>query len=294
MTLTHSSAPSDEFCDTSLDYSRIAQAIEFIRSHTLDQPSLAEVASSVSLSESHLQRLFSRWAGVSPKRFLQLLTLDHAQTKLRKSAHVLSASLEVGLSGPSRLHDLFVTLEAVSPGEFKDGGKTLEIAYGFHSTPLGLCAIAVTPRGICRLEFIEDPHRHEFIDRLQKAWPEAHAIESAKLTEPPIAQIFHRSPRPRTSFTALVRGTNFQVQVWRALLRIPMGHAVSYGRLAEWVGAPRANRAVGTAVGNNPISYLIPCHRVLRSDGGLGGYRWGVTRKSALLIREDARQDEDL
>ncbi|MBI1839468.1 MAG: helix-turn-helix domain-containing protein, partial [Verrucomicrobia bacterium] len=231
--------------DPGRDYARVAQAIDFIRARASGQPRLSEIANAVNLSEWRLQKLFSRWAGVSPKRFLQCLTVARARERLRQSDDVLSASLDAGLSGPGRLHDLFVTLEAVSPGEFKQGGKALNIRYGFHDTPLGLCGIAATDRGICRLEFLEKGATNPFRERLQEAWPEARREQASDATAAIVERVFLRKSGECASFHTLVRGTNFQVQVWRALLRIPPGRVVSYGRLAEWIGAPRAQRAVG-------------------------------------------------
>ena len=276
------------------DYARIARAIDFIRSHVAARPGLAEVAAAAGLSEFHLQRLFTRWAGLSPKRFLQTLTVGHAKARLRAAADVLSASLDAGLSGPGRLHDLFVTLEAVTPGEFKQQGAGVQITYGFHPTPFGECFIATTARGICGLEFVAERKRAEVLKGFRADWPRAAITESPAATAGVAHQIFRRwsATSPASSFDAgslrvLVRGTNFQVQVWRALLRVPAGGVTSYGGVAREIGRPKAVRAVGTAVGANPVAFLIPCHRVLRGDGALGGYRWGETRKAACLLWED-------
>ncbi len=272
----------------SRDYERVAQAIDFIRGNVESQPTLAEVAAAVNLSEFHLQRLFTRWAGVSPKRFLQVLTVDYAKQLLAQSVDVLSTSYEVGLSGSGRLHDLFVNLEAVSPGEFKGKGKGIEIRYGFHSTPLGDCLIGQTDRGICCLEFVTEENPLIKLDRLAAKWTHAALIEKTEETAGTIRRIFDKDRSGPASLNVLVKGTNFQVKVWNALLRIPEGQLTSYSAIANWIGHPRATRAVGTAVGSNPIAYLIPCHRVLRGDGNLGGYHWGLTRKCACLIRESA------
>lgn len=281
------SEPAD-LVNASRDYERIARAIEFIRGHAEQQPTLAEIAAAVNISEFHLQRLFTNWAGLSPKRFLQVLTVEHAKKLLQQSTDLLSTSHEVGLSGSSRLHDLFVTLEAVSPGEYKTRGQGIEIRYGFHPTPLGECMIGQTDRGICCLEFVTGGNPLEKLEHLRKNWKNAVLREAPAETALSVERIFTRNPPDRASLNVLVKGTNFQVKVWNALLRIPAGQITSYSAIAEWIGHPRATRAVGTAVGANPVAYLIPCHRVLRGDGSLGGYHWGLTRKCACLIRESA------
>jgi AraC family transcriptional regulator of adaptative response/methylated-DNA-[protein]-cysteine methyltransferase len=279
-------APSQISRDPASDYTRIAKAIDFVRREAHRQPALAEVARAVHLSEFHLQRLFTRWAGLSPKRFVQLLTLNHAKQQLARSANVLSASLESGLSGSGRLHDLFINLEAVTPGEYKRGGAGLTLQYGFHPTPFGPCLLATTRRGICFLEFSSGESQQEMIARLTRAWPGSRLESAPAETGILVRQIFAPNPSRKDSLSLLVRGTNFQTRIWRALLNIPRGHVVSYARLAEWIGRPGASRAVGSAVGANPIAWLIPCHRVLRSDGQLGGYHWGTTRKAACLAWE--------
>lgn len=291
------------------DYAKIERAIEFIRRSASDQPSLAEVAAAVHSSEFHLQRLFSRWAGVSPKRFLQVLTIEFAKERLQESADLLSASLDAGLSSPSRLHDLFVTIEAMTPGEFKNGGSGIEIRHGVRPSPLGTVFVAGTERGICRLEFVESgPSEEAALARLKKEWPAAKLRQDDLLAEHVVDALF--TPRsaeagtrgaraaspeplaigntvvPAKAFHLLVRGTNLQVQVWRALLRIPAGAQVSYQQLARAVGYPQAVRAVASAVGANPVGFLIPCHRVLRNNGALGGYRWGEARKLAARVWE--------
>lgn len=268
------------------DYQRVARAIEYIRSRVASQPTLAEVAAAVNLSEYHLQRLFTRWSGISPKRFLQVLTLEHAKAVLERSADVLTTSHQVGMSGSSRLHDLFVTLEAVTPGQYKAKGQGMEIRYGFHPTPFGECLLAETDRGICALEFVTEKDPQVKLDSLARRWERANLIEAADRTALTINRIFGRASAGQTQLNILVRGTNFQVKVWNALMRIPPGHLTSYSAVAEWIGHPRATRAVGSAVGANPVAYLIPCHRVLRGDGQLGGYHWGLTRKCACLVWE--------
>jgi len=269
------------------DYQRIAQAIHFLKRAAPEQPSLNEAATQLGLSPYHFQRLFRRFAGVSPKRFLQHLTTEHAKQLLQQSASIMETSYSVGLSGSGRLHDLLVNVEAVTPGEYKSGGIDLKIKYAIHPTPFGQCFIAVTRRGICRLEFIDFGEEQKATQRLKKTWPNALRQEDKVKTEIVIQQIFsrdnHSADKP---LLLLLKGTNFQLKVWQALLKIPQGCVTSYGYLAEKLGQPTASRAVGTAIGNNPISYLIPCHRVLRGDGGIGGYRWGIDRILAILGKE--------
>jgi len=274
------------------DYQRIAKAISYLRGAALDQPSLDEAANHIGLSPYHFQRLFKRFAGVSPKRFLQHLTSEHAKQLLRASVPVLDASLGVGLSSPGRLHDLMVNAEAVTPGEIKSGGQGLRIAYGVQSSPFGDCLLALTERGICRLEFIDLENPQQALERLKKDWPQAQLLEDPAATLETSGQIFDQGEKS-TPLTLLLRGTNFQLQVWQALLNIPVGNITSYGQLAKQLGQPGASRAVGTAVGQNPIGYLIPCHRVLRGDGNQGGYRWGIERKQAILGKELCAAEAD-
>lgn len=269
------------------DYQRIATAIHFLKSSALDQPSLDDAAKQVGLSPYHFQRLFRRFAGVSPKRFLQHLTSEYAKELLKQSMSVLETSFSVGLSSSSRLHDLLISVDAVTPGEYKSGGTDLQIEYAIHPTPFGRCFIATTERGICRLEFIDTDEEEIACQRLRKAWPNAVIEENTTVTEKIIQQIFNPPVEPpHKPLPLLLRGTNFQLKVWQALLKIPEGCVTSYGYLADKIGQPAASRAVGTAIGNNPISYLIPCHRVLRGDGGIGGYRWGIERKLTILGKE--------
>ncbi len=274
------------------DYHRIETAIRYLEQHAAEQPSLERVAAHIGLSPCHFQRLFSAWAGVSPKRFLQYLTVENAKGLLRGSASVLDTALEVGLSGPGRLHDLFVGAEGMTPGEYKHRGRELELQFGFHPTPFGDCLLAMTSRGICRLAFVEPGERAGVLEELRQSWSEATLVENPAAVARQLEQIFPPAGgQSRQGLKVLLKGTNFQLKVWEALLRIPEGAAVSYGELAAAVGHPAAHRAVGTAVGANPVAYLIPCHRVLRSNGEIGGYRWGVTRKRAILAVEAARRD---
>jgi AraC family transcriptional regulator, regulatory protein of adaptative response / methylated-DNA-[protein]-cysteine methyltransferase len=268
------------------DYERIARAIEYLRRNAERQPGLSEVARQVHLSEHHFQRLFMRWAGVSPKRFLQYLTLEHAKARLAASRSVLDLAGEIGLSGPGRLHDLFVTLEAVSPGEYRTGGAGLAIRYGIHESPFGPALIAATTRGICGLHLLEDGNSG--MSLLHRDWPRADLHEDTAGTAGLARGIFAPLARAKGKPLALlVKGTNFQVRVWRALLALPP--VTTYGRLAHRIGEPRSARAVGNAVGANAIAWLIPCHRVIRESGEPSHYRWGETRKAAMLAWEAAR-----
>jgi len=272
------------------DYERIARAIAYLQHHAAAQPDLATVARHVHLSEFHFQRLFLRWAGVSPKRFLQHLTLEDAKARIARCGSLTEALAGSGLSGPARLHDLFVTLEAMTPGEHRSGGAGLDIAFGFHESPFGCALIAFTQRGICALRFVERADERIAGELLRDEWAQA------RLTLDPIRasaigkRIFGTlSARAGKPLALLVRGTNFQLQVWRALLEIPAGALASYGDIAARIGSPRSARAVGAAVGANSIAYLIPCHRIIRESGHLGGYRWGAARKAAILGWEAAR-----
>ena len=272
------------------DYTRVEKAIRFIETQALRQPSLGEIANSVGLSEFHFQRLFSRWVGISPKRFLQFLTKEYARSLLEESRDVLSVTYDTGLSSPGRLHELFVTCEAVTPGEVKARGKGLTIEYGFHSSPFGRCLLARTERGICGLSFVQDEAPETvLVKTLLARWPGARVIDNPKSTAHYVKQIFafpeNHEPAPLHLF---VRGTNFQIQVWQALIRIPFGKAVTYEDIARHIGTPTASRAVGNAVGSNPIPFLIPCHRVIRKLGEFGNYGEGPERKKAIIGWEAA------
>ncbi len=266
------------------DYERITQAIAFMRQNLLAQPDLATIAQQVHLSEFHFQRLFTRWAGISPKRFLQYLTVEYAKSRIAQTRNLLDLTLDLGLSSPGRLHDLFVNLEAMSPGEFKAGGAGLQIQYGVHNTPFGKALIAATSRGICNLQFFQPGEEQVIEQGLHQAWEKADMVREQAATQVLCDRIFAphlvNSPQPLTLW---VKGTNFQIQVWRSLLKIPMGGLATYRAIATMMGRPTAARAVGNAVGSNPVAYLIPCHRVIRESGELGGYRWGVERKVAML-----------
>jgi len=274
------------------DYLRIESAIRFLEENFHRQPNLHEVAQRVNLSEYHFQRLFRRWAGISPKRFVQFLTLEHAKKLLEQSQNLLDATYDAGLSSPSRLHDLFVNIEAVTPGEFKAKGAGLEITYGFHPSPFGECLLAVTERGICGLGFVGKGGRAGALRDLMARWKEARFQEDPRLTRPYIERIFRGAGGDGTQpLTLLLKGTNFQIKVWEALLRIPPGSLTSYQALAASIGKPSALRAVGAAVGRNPVAFVIPCHRAIRKAGMIGEYHWGATRKRAMLVWEAARTE---
>ena len=275
------------------DYTRIEQAMYYLAAHTNRQPPLADVAAHAGLTEFHFQRVFSRWAGVSPKRFLQRLTLEEAKRALRESASVLDASLAAGLSGPGRLHDLFVTWTALTPGEYRARGAGLVLRYGFHETPFGECAILLSERGVVGLGFVSGDAREEALRELSSGWEEAALIEDPDATGDVAARVFSRGeadPGSAQPLQILVRGTTFQLRVWEALLRVPPGRVTTYQRIAAAAGCGEglAARAAGNAIGRNPLAYIIPCHRVIRATGALGGYRWGEARKLAILGYEAA------
>jgi AraC family transcriptional regulator of adaptative response/methylated-DNA-[protein]-cysteine methyltransferase len=274
------------------DYERIAEAIGFISSRVNEQPSLEEIAAHVHLSPFHFQRLFSRWAGITPKRFLQVLTLERAKRLLNEPQSLLEVSGSLGLSSGSRLHDHFVHLEAVTPGEYKTGGAGLSIDYAVHDSPFGNAFIATTPRGVCNLAFLERDEVHEHLADLRKQWPQAEINENRERTLPVMDALFGNGTTPERPLSLFVAGTNFQTRVWKALLNIPPGRVASYNQIANAIGHPNAARAVGNAVGANPIALLIPCHRVLRQNGDLGGYHWGEARKHAILAWEAARHEQ--
>jgi AraC family transcriptional regulator of adaptative response/methylated-DNA-[protein]-cysteine methyltransferase len=273
---------------TARDYARIEAAIHFLQTHYRDQPELDEIAAAANLSPYHFQRLFTRWAGISPKRFVQCLTIDHAKTMLMSSENLLDTALEIGLSGPGRLHDLFLTLEAVTPGEFKQAGSGLKLRWGVASGPFGHAGIALNDRGICALEFLPTGEAASAISHLKERLPEAHFAEEPDEIARTADILFGNGPRPNSSpLTLSVKGTNFQIRVWRALLNIPHGRLTTYGAIATAIGQPTAARAVGSAIGANPIGYLIPCHRVIRSTGLMEtNYRWGTARKLAMIGSE--------
>jgi AraC family transcriptional regulator of adaptative response/methylated-DNA-[protein]-cysteine methyltransferase len=279
----------ENFAQLSQDYCLVEQAIEYLDARRDNQPSLGEVAEAVHLSEYHFQRLFARWVGISPKRFLQYLTKEHAKALLAGSASLMDAAYATGLSGPGRLHDLFIAAEAVTPGEFKQRGEGLTIQYGFHHTPFGECLLAQTGRGICSLGFVTES-RETSLEGLGRAWPLARLVEAPEETGKAVTAVFARfTGEESVPLHLFLQGTNFQIKVWEALLNIPAGQVISYEGLAEQVNAPRASRAVGHAVARNPVPLIIPCHRVIRKVGAVGEYHWGRARKLAILGWEAAR-----
>ncbi|TFH00045.1 MAG: methylated-DNA--[protein]-cysteine S-methyltransferase, partial [Calditrichales bacterium] len=279
----------NQFEQENRDYQRIEAVVKYLEDHFKAQPELQDIADFIGLSEFHLQRLFKRWVGISPKRFLQFLTKEYAKTLLRDSGDVLSATYASGLSGPGRLHDLFVSCEAVTPGQYKELGRGLTIYYGFHMTPFGRVLFAETERGVCGLFFIPEGEDQKYLTRLKKDWPEATLVEDGQRIHPNVKKIFsYDNWQEGQRIPLFLHGTNFQIKVWEALLKIPTGNVVAYEQIAEFIGHPGAVRAVGSAVARNPISYLIPCHRVIRKYGDYGNYQGGTARKKALLGWESA------
>ena len=273
------------------DFKRIKKAIRFIEANFKSQPTLDQIAASVNSSKYHFDRSFKRWAGISPVQFLQFMTLNYTKQKLAESRSLLETSLDAGLSGPSRLHDLFVTFEAMTPGDFKRQGAGLKISYGFCNSPFGECLLAITERGICHLGFVERNERSEALNQLFQTWPGSEFTENQERIGSIVKNIFRidqmQNSRP---FNLHLKGTNFQINVWRALLNIPEGWIVSYQDIASHIGHPKAFRAVANAIAVNPVAYLIPCHRVIAKSGNINKYRWGSTRKKALIGWEAARR----
>lgn len=270
--------------EQSQHYQLMEQAIRYIEANVQRQPELEEIASAIGLSEYHFQRLFTAWTGISPKRFMQFLTKESAKELLNRSENLLDTTHQVGLSSLGRLHDLFVNTEAVTPGEYKSRGAGVNIHYGIHLTPFGKCLIATTERGICHLGFV-DGSEGRALDSLVDHWKQATMIEDYKTTAPLVNRIF-LDAKLDAPLKLHLRGTNFQIKVWEALLNIPTGALTTYEHIAARIGNPRAVRAVGSAVGDNPIAYLIPCHRVIRKSGEFGNYLYGSARKKAILARE--------
>ena len=267
------------------DYELVRKTIERISLDYRAQPSLEEIASDIGVAPGRLQKTFSRWAGLTPKAFLQAVTLDHARRLLgHEGLPLLDASYELGLSGPGRLHDLFVTHEAMSPGDFKTGGAGLAIHYGFHPSPFGTAVIMATERGLCGLAFADPGEEQAALEDMTRRWPDARFSPDQAMTAPYVARIFSPEQwRADQPLRIVMIGTDFQVRVWEALLRIPLGTASSYQDVARAIGNPKASRAVGAAVGRNPISFVVPCHRAMGKSGALTGYHWGITRKRAML-----------
>jgi len=286
----------DSACDpeplsrAAADYAVVRRAIAFVAERWRAQPEIDAIAAAAGVSANELHHLFRRWAAITPKAFLQALTLEHARRLLRESASVLDATFEVGLSSPGRLHDLFVTHEAMSPGEWKSGGDGLTMSYGFHPSPFGTALIMTTSRGLAGVAFADPGDEHAALSDMKRRWPKANTIEDFARTAPFARRIFDtdlwRAERP---LRVVLIGTDFEVRVWEALLEVPLGRATTYSDIAIKIGATKAARAVGTAVGKNPLSFVVPCHRVLSKSGELTGYHWGLTRKRAMLGWEAGR-----
>jgi AraC family transcriptional regulator of adaptative response/methylated-DNA-[protein]-cysteine methyltransferase len=272
------------------DYDVVRRAIAHIRINWREQPEIETIAAVVGVTPTELHHLFRRWAGLTPKAFLQALTLEHARALLRDSASVLDCTYEVGLSGPGRLHDLFVTHESMSPGEWKAGGKGLTLTYGFHPCPFGTALVMTTPRGLCGLALADAGEEQAALRDMQRRWPRAAYVEDAAMTEPVARRIFDPETwHPDRPLRIFLIGTDFEIRVWETLLRIPMGRFSTYSDIAAKVCSPKAARAVGAAVGKNPICFVVPCHRVIGKSGDLTGYHWGITRKRAMLGWEAGR-----
>ncbi len=266
------------------DYSTVREVVSYLSENWREQPPLEDIAGHVGMEPTRLHKLFSRWAGLSPKAFLQAITLDNARAMLEQSATVLDTAYEVGLSGPSRLHDLFVTHEAVTPGDYRSRGEGLTVRYGFHPSPFGSALIMATERGLAGLGFADPGDERAALEDMRRRWPRATCVEDSAFTAPLAARIFEPGRwSPETPLRVVMIGTDFEIRVWQSLLRIPFGQATTYSDIARHLDKPKAARAVGAAVGRNPISFVVPCHRVLGRSGGLTGYHWGLTRKRAIL-----------
>ncbi|MGQ7262620.1 bifunctional transcriptional activator/DNA repair enzyme AdaA [Vreelandella sp. V005] len=271
------------------DYERIEKAMAFMVAQAAEQPTLEKVAAHVHLSAFHFQRLFARYVGISPKRFLQVLTLERGKQLMHASVSLLDIAHTLGLSGGSRLYDHFVQLEAVTPGEYKRHGEGVNIQYAVHETPLGRMFVAATPRGICRMGFVDTTSSEALQERLAIEWPRSTLQHAPEVTRYAVDALFAKAEVGASALSLHVTGTNFQIAVWRALLTIPEGQLASYAHIARALGAPKSSRAVGNAVGANPIALWIPCHRVIQQSGALGGYRWGVEKKQMVQAWELAQ-----
>jgi AraC family transcriptional regulator of adaptative response/methylated-DNA-[protein]-cysteine methyltransferase len=270
--------------DSGGDYSTVRDVIEFLTENWRDHPSLETIAAEVGMEPTRLQKLFTRWAGISPKEFLQAITIDHARALLEQSASVLDTTYEVGLSGPARLHDLFVTHEAVTPGIYRARGEGLLVRYGFHPSPFGKALLLATERGLAGLAFADEGREAAALADMMGRWPRAQYVEDQAATAPLARRIFDAKEwRPETPLRVVLIGSDFEIRVWETLLKVPFGCATTYSDVARRIERPSAARAVGAAVGKNPVSFVVPCHRVLGRSGGLTGYHWGLTRKRAIL-----------
>jgi AraC family transcriptional regulator of adaptative response/methylated-DNA-[protein]-cysteine methyltransferase len=275
--------------ENNINYQRIEQAIRYLEENFQSQPELDDVAEKVHLSPFHFQRIFTEWAGISPKRFLQFLTIDFLKEKLSQTKNLIDAAEAAGLSSQSRIYDLFTTLEAVTPQEYKRHGAGIRVHYGFHETPFGLALIGITDRGICWLSFLQaDEEPRSELEKMKTHWNNSVFNENTELTQKFVDQIFNRASI-KQRLHVFVKGTNFQIKVWEALLKIPMGGVTTYQAIASTIKSPKAMQAVGSAVGSNHIAYLIPCHRVIRKDGILGEYRWSAARKKSIIGWEMAK-----
>lgn len=271
-----------------INFNRIVEAIGYIKQNFKQQPNLDEVAEKIHLSPHHFQRMFTDWAGVSPKKFLQYISVEHAKNILKeRQATLLDAAYETGLSGTGRLHDLFVNIEGMTPGEFKNGGENLFINYSYAESPFGDILVASTPKGICHMAFADD--EQDALTDLRRQFPNAQYKQMVDLIQQNALYIFTHDWKKLNKIKLHLRGTEFQLKVWEALLKVPMGRLSTYGTIAEEIKSPNASRAVGTAIGSNPVAFLIPCHRVIQSSGMLGGYMWGTTRKTAMIGWEAAK-----
>ena len=272
------------------DFSRIAAAIDYINNNFKSQPTLEEVAQQIHVSPYHFQRMFTEWAGVSPKRFLQYITVTHAKKMLKENqATLFDTAFETGLSGTGRLHDLFINIEGMSPGEYKNGGENLFINYSFAESPFGNILVASTPKGICHISFADD--EKTALISLQKTFPKASYKQMVDLAQQNVLYIFTHDWSKLHEIKLHLKGTAFQLKVWETLLKIPMGQLTTYGNIAQQIENPKASRAVGTAIGDNPVAFLIPCHRIIQSTGIFGGYHWGTTRKTAMIGWEAAQAE---
>jgi AraC family transcriptional regulator of adaptative response/methylated-DNA-[protein]-cysteine methyltransferase len=276
-----------------INYNRIAEAIEYIKSNFKQQPNLDEIAEQVHLSPFHFQRLFSEWAGTTPKKFLQYISIEHAKKLLaNKQATLFDTAFETGLSGTGRLHDLFINIEGMTPAEYKNGGKNLSINYSFAESPFGNLIVASTPKGLCYMAFEDDEEKA--LNNLTEKFPNATFQRKLDLMQQNALFIFQNDWSKLSEIKLHLKGTDFQLKVWETLLKIPMGQLSTYGNIAEKIGNPNASRAVGTAIGSNPVAFLIPCHRVIQSTGNLGGYMWGETRKTAIIGWEGAKTNSEI
>ena len=272
------------------NYSRIAEAISYIKENFKSQPGLEEVAEKIHVSPFHFQRMFTEWAGVSPKKFLQFITVEHAKKMLKENqASLFDTAFETGLSGTGRLHDLFINIEGMSPGEYKNGGEDLSINYSFAESPFGNILVASTPKGICHLAFADDERKA--LELLQNMFPRATYRQMVDMTQQNLLYIFTHDWSQLSQIKLHLKGTAFQLKVWEALLKIPMGRLATYGRIASQIQQPNASRAVGAAIGDNPVAFLIPCHRVIQSTGVFGQYHWGAIRKTAMIGWEAAQTE---